>query len=433
MSGRRAGAQRGDVRSRASGVLEAVLRSKSPARGLLDAARVSLPSRDRRLLDELTLGALRWLRRLDRAIELAGRRPIRKIDREILAPLRIAAYQLLFLDRIPSYAAVDSAVGEVRRRSHRGAAGFANAILRRLAERREPDDWLGETLDSIDRLALETSYPTALVARWVDRFGESSARAALEAGNRRRPYQLLCVGDRSRVAEALASEGIETVPLDLAPFALEVVSGDPRAAEAFGSGLFYIQDLASQAAARVPPPRAGERILDVAAAPGGKSFSLLTAEPGVRLVAFDVSLARLLTLRANRRRLSLDIPLAVARAEEPAFAGRFDRVVADLPCSGTGTFARHPELKWRISDSELERLSADGLEILLAQADAVAPEGLLCALTCSVEAEENEEVVERFLERRPDFEIQPVDGADFWRLLPAEQHDGFTVHVLRRR
>jgi len=437
------------VRSRAASILERALRSKSPVGGLLESARASLGARDRRLLDQLVLGSLRWLRRLDVAIEQAAGRPIRKIDSELLPPLRVAVHQLLFLDRVPAYAAVDAAVADIKDRSHRGAAGFANAILRRVADRRDPSDWLADWLaagrdseDPLERLAIETSYPTFLVRRWVERFGEAEARSALEAGNRRRGFQLLCWGDRREIATELRADSVQTRELPLCPQGLEVTSGDPRVTEPFRQGRFYIQDQASQAAARVPYPVPGERVLDLAAAPGGKSFSLLAAEPSLQLVAADASLVRLLRMRANQRRLGLAGGLAVARAEALSFRADFDRIIADLPCSGTGTIARHPELKWRVSESELVRLSTQGLEVLLAVADAVRSGGRMCVVTCSVETEENEDVIASFLERRRDFHLEElalppqldpfVEAPGRFRLLPAEDRDGFTVHVLSR-
>jgi len=375
-------------------------------------------------------------------LEQAAGRPMASVDRDLHSPLRLAAYQLLFLDRVPSYAAVNAAVEAVKGRSHRGAVGFANAILRKIANRRDLAGWPVTVDDPIEALAIETSYPTFVVRRWVDRFGAPAARAALADGNRRPGFQLLCFGDRGELAAALGAEAVVVRPTPLAPLGLEVIAGDPRDTAPFRAGRLYIQDQASQAAALVPAPAAGEQVLDVAAAPGGKSFSLLAAEPRVRLVAADSSLVRLRRLRANQARLGIPFALAAARAEAPSFRDGFDRVIADLPCSGTGTFARHPELKWRVSESELARLSGQGLDMLRAAAGVVCAGGLLCAITCSLEREENEDVVHGLMAERPDFTLEALElpaamapfvaGPGLWRTLPAADHDGFTVHVLRR-
>jgi 16S rRNA (cytosine967-C5)-methyltransferase len=207
-----------------------------------------------------------------------------------------------------------------------------------------------------------------------------------------------------------------------------------------------VQDEASQAAALLPPPGRGERILDAAAAPGGKTFSLLAWEPTARPVLSDVSLARTALLRENLLRLHRPLPLAVADAGAPPFRGGFDRVVLDLPCTGTGTFRRHPELKWRISEGEIGRLTAQALRILAGGAPLVRPGGLLVAITCSLEEEENERVIARFLEGEGRREWAPfplaetlappfsagVTGPGSWRVLPGGDHDGFSVNVLEK-
>jgi 16S rRNA (cytosine967-C5)-methyltransferase len=220
--------------------------------------------------------------------------------------------------------------------------------------------------------------------------------------------------------------------------------GNPLASSAFARGAFYLQDEASQAAALLPPPRPGERILDAAAAPGGKSFALLASEPDIEIFAGDVSFGRSSILRANLRRLRLPLPMLVADAAEPPFTQAFDRVVLDLPCTGTGTLRRHPEIKWRISESEIGRLSRQALRMLEATSALVREGGLLAAITCSLEREENEEVVTRFLQAHPEFAPLPLEehlshelaehvtGPGGWRILAAGDHDGFSVNVLRK-
>ncbi|MFQ5351299.1 MAG: transcription antitermination factor NusB, partial [Thermoanaerobaculia bacterium] len=436
------------MRSVAAAVLDRCLAERLPLAGLLRLAAAPLAERDRALLRSLVLGTTRWLRRIDAVLEAASSRPPARIDPALMAPLRIAVYQLLFLDRVPAHAAVDEAVGEARRRSHRAAAGFVNAVLRKVARAPRLDHWPVAERDPLRHLAIDTSHPDSLVRRWHDRFGGAAARRLLAANNREKPLQLLAFRDRGgprRLARALAEEGVETRPAELSPLGLTVVAGDPLAGDAFDRGDLYLQDDASQAAALVPPPAAGETVLDAAAAPGGKSFALAAWEPGVRLTLADVSAPRLPPLRANLRRLDRLLPLLVADARRPASRARFDRVVVDLPCSGSGTLRRHPELKWRIGDDELERLSAQGLEMLAGVAAAVRPGGLLVAITCSLEEEENEHVVERFLARRGDFALEPVIAglppsmhagggeAGLWRVLTDGDHDGFSVHILRRR
>ena len=435
----------GSVRQRAAAALDRTLSSKTSAEVHLAAAAEGLGAADRRLLFELVLGSLRWLRRLDWTLGGAAGRSFGKVEPAVRAPLRIAAYQLLFLDRIPSYAAVDEAVTEVRRRGRKRAVGFANAVLRRLAGRRSLDDWPVSGACDVERLGIESSHPDFMVRRWLERFGAARTRELLAANNEPKPMHVLCMASPVAVAAELRAEGVETSRDVLSPVGLEVRAGDPLQTEAFKRGRIYIQDDASQASALVPPPRPGERILDVAASPGGKSFALAAAEPSVALAAADVSLSRLLTLRENRRRLDRQLRLLVADARRPALSSAFDRVICDLPCSGTGTIARHPELKWRLSPQGIDALASRGATVLHSASDLVCEGGILCMITCSLEPEENEGMVNRFLQSDSRFSLLALDGRVpqrmvsgvetryRWRVLTTSRHDGFTVHVLRRR
>ncbi len=440
----------GGARAAAARLVERALASRAPLERILEPEATRLAERDRARLRDLVLGALRWLARLDSVLAAASGRRLERIDSRLLAPLRIAAYELLFDPRVPDYAAVSEAVDEVRRRAGRRGAGFANGVLRKIAERRDPAAWPLPGGDAAARLACETSHPEFLVGRWLARFGSEATRALLAADNGPRPLGLLAFADRGgreALAERLAEEGIETRPSALAATGLLIVAGEPLRSRAFERGDLYVQDPASQAAAQIPPPRAAERILDAAAAPGGKSFALLAAEPRAWVVAADLAVERLGRLCANLARLGRALPVAISDAARPAFAPAFDRVVLDLPCSGTGTLRQHPELKWRLSPAEIGRLAEQSLALLSGVAPLVRPGGLLVASSCSLEPEENEEVVDRFLSEsagRHGFALLPLDGAlpetqavglfgpGRWRVPTTAEHDGFTVQVLRR-
>ncbi len=446
-AGRRVQTSQESVRVAATWVIERTLASLAPADTFLDGALERFDARDRGLLVELVMGTLRWLRRLDAVVEVASDRTLDRIDPVLLAPLRVAVYQILFLDRVPAHAAVNEAVDQAHRLTHKGGASFVNAVLRRIARAPHLVDWPVRERDPARRMAIELSHPDFLVERWLERFGRDLTLALLEANNRPKPVHLLAFrdrGGRELLAESLIDEGLEVEPSSLSPSGLVVRDGDPFASEAFRRGDLYVQDEASQAAALVPPPMPGERILDAAAAPGGKSFALVAAEPSVRPVLADLDPRRLATVRANLRRLGRALPVVGADVLLPPWSLRFDRVVLDLPCTGTGTLRKHPELKWRISAGEIGRLAAKALEMLVHAAPLVAPGGLLVAITCSLEAEENEEVVARFLGREPAFGAvdlrellsapsdRAIRGPGFWRIFPAGDHDGFSVHVLRR-
>ncbi|HEV2854044.1 MAG TPA: transcription antitermination factor NusB [Thermoanaerobaculia bacterium] len=436
-----------NVRAAAAWVLERTLQSLAPADSFLDSALPRFDERDQGLLRELVMGSLRWLRRIDHVIAAASNRSFQQIETALHATLRVATYQLLFLDRVPAHAAVHEAVEQAHQITHRGGASFVNGVLRRIARAPRLEDWPVEEADPVRRLGIEKSHPDFLVARWLERFGRERAFALLDANNQAKPMHLLAFrdrGGRELLAETLIDEGLEVEPASLSHLGLIVRRGNPFASAAFQRGDFYVQDEASQAAALIPPPRPGETVLDAAAAPGGKSFSLLAREPGVRVTASDVALPRVNVLRSNLRRLRRDLPLAVADAGAPPFAGPFDRVVLDLPCTGTGTLRRHPEIKWRISESEIGRLSSQALRLLDGAAPLVAPGGHLVAITCSLEKEENEDVTARFLATRSGFSLLPLEGLlenpvaasitgpGGWRILTGGDHDGFTVNVLAK-
>jgi 16S rRNA (cytosine967-C5)-methyltransferase len=438
----------GGARAAAVRALERTLDSLAPADHFLAREARGLDERDRKLAAELVYGALRWKLRLEYVVERASGRRISAIDPELRAVLSVGVLQLLFLDRVPAHAAVDEAVAEAKRRRGPGAGGFVNAVLRRIASAGGLGAWPVETASDDERLAIETSHPPELVRRWRARFGDEATRRALAADNSSRALHLLAFtdrGGRGALAAALAAEGIVTEPGQLAPGALIVRSGAPLASAAFARGDGYVQDEASQAAALVPRPRPGERILDAAAAPGGKGLAILAFEPSARVVFADAAPRRLPRLVANGRRLGRRLAIVAADGRRPPWRdGAFDRVVVDAPCSGTGTLRRHPELRWRFRASELERLARDAGALLVALAPAVVPGGLLVHVTCSVEAEENEQVLDRFVAANPAFEPLELDVADpwiasgrtapgRWRVLPGAGHDGFSVGVLRRR
>lgn len=437
-----------NVREAAAWVLERTLSSRAPASTYFESAKARCDQRDHGLLNELVRGTLTWMRRLDDVIAAASHRDFRSIERGLHAPLRLGAYQLLFLDRVPAHAVVNEAVEHARRATHRGGASFVNAVLRQLARRPTLDAWPVRHKDPRRRMAIELSHPDFLVERWWRRFGEDATRELLAANNRAKPMHLLTFrdrGGRELMAEELIDEQFEVTASEVSPLGLKVMGGSVLGSTAFARGELYVQDEVSQVAALIPPVRPGERVLDLAAAPGGKSFSMLAFEPTVRLVASDVSWSRLATMRENLRRLGRSMPLLIADGARPALReGTLDRVVVDLPCSGTGTLRKHPELKWRLSETEIGRLSDHASQILAGAARLVRPGGLLIAISCSIEPEENEDVVARFLERSGGFAPCPLEGRTvgslvegvvgigLWRLLPAADHDGFSVSVIRR-
>ncbi|MEJ2084399.1 MAG: transcription antitermination factor NusB [Acidobacteriota bacterium] len=439
---------RGSVRSCAAWAIDRTLDSRASADRYLGEVATHFDLVDRKLLYQLALGTLRWLRRLDHVIAKASSRSPGQIDPLLRAPLRLATYEMLFLDRVPTYASVNEAVEEATRRRQSRGGSFVNAVLRRISQRPQLTRWPVSERDVIRKLGIETSHPDFLVERWMRQFGEQETRRLLDVNNRPKPVHLLTFEDRGNgppAARDLLALKVSTRPSKLSPLGLIVEEGDPFSTAVFHRGDLYGQDEVSQSAALIPPPRLGERVLDLAAAPGGKTFSLLASEPSLVPFASELQLSRLLVLRANASRLGRKIPTVVADGARPPYRGGFDRVVVDLPCSGTGTLRKHPELKWRIDGKELYRLQTQGRRIVEGAAQLPRDGGLLVIITCSLEEEESVGVVESLVQKHKELELvnlqqeslgrssEFIVGRGFWRVLPAEDHDGATVHVLRRR
>ncbi len=438
---------RRNVRALACTVLEKSLSSLAPVDPILASFDHGLEERDRRLLHQMVYGVLRWLRRIDYILGEAASRRLDEIDRDLQYPLRIGVYQLVFLDRVPAHAAVSESVNLARKRTHRGGAGFVNAILRRVAAAPTLEDWPVKVEDAVTRIGIETSHPNSLIAGWIRQYGERQAELLAAANNCPKPMHLLSFADRGgrdSLSADLEKEGLISEVSSISPMGLIVRRGNPLETEAFRKGDFYIQDEASQFAALIPSPCDGETVFDAAASPGGKSLSLLATGVDARIVCADVGPARIGPLLANLQRLDREIPVVVMDVRQRAIGSAFKRVIVDLPCSGTGTLRKHPELKWRVSRQELERLSVESLALLDSAAELVEPGGILAAITCSLEDTENEAVAERFLKKHRAFspldlgEVLPppsqdyVQGPGLWRILTGGDHDGFTVQVFGR-
>ncbi len=427
-------------RKRAVDVLREVLRHGGEATPLLAARGAGLSPPDRDLLRELVLGVLRHRSALDAELASVCRAPIARLAPGLREILEVALYQLRHLDRVPGYAAVDEAVRQARTGGGERAAKLVNAVLRKLADRPRPVPAAGS---SVSELARDTSHPEFLVRRWVERFGRETACRILAADNVPSGLDLLANPrrtDRDALREALAREGTLSEPSPLSPLGLSIISGNPLGSPLLAEGHFTVQDVGAQALALLLPP--GDLLVDLAAAPGGKSFAALALGRAKRTVSLDRSPARLRRFAENARRLGM--PEARAAAADflapPLPAGRFDRVLLDAPCSGTGTLRKIPEIRYRVSPAGISKLARSQVEAVTAAAGLLAPGGYLLYATCSLEEEENERVVEEVLVARSDLEPAPidppqplrqfVDGARF-RLFPDARTDGFTAHLIR--
>jgi 16S rRNA (cytosine967-C5)-methyltransferase len=402
-------------RRAAFGALMAVETRAAFADELLHGGRLDkLDERDRALATELTLGVLRWRGALDSLVEQRTGKPAAALDPEVRTALRLGAYQLRYLDRAPAHAAVSESVELVKRGPRRSAAGLVNAVLRRLPER----------ATHADETAL--AYPAWLGDRWRARLGEAGARAAMAAGLER-PATWLRLDVRRDLDETvrmLADEGVETEPVEF-PWARRLVAGRPERTRAWAEGRVRIQDIGSQAVVPLLGLKPGMTFLDVCAAPGGKARQAIEMLGGARgVVAGDRSPARLETLR----RLGAETVDAVAfDAERPLpLARRFDRVLVDAPCSGTGTLGRNPDIKWRLQLADLADLAARQRRILANALDAAASGGSVVYSTCSLEPEENEHIVAAVLAERPGWRVE----ATLERNPGREPGDGFRAFRL---
>jgi 16S rRNA (cytosine967-C5)-methyltransferase len=415
-------------------VLRRVESGRAFAVDLLARPQVSaLREVDRKLATELVMGALRWRGELDFEIQRLSRKPLEYFDPEILTILRLGVYQIRFLERIPKSAVVNEAVELAKAVGKRSAAGLVNAVLRKcepptrrrtVREREEPD---AGVLASVRR-----SFPPWLLERWERNFGTKAANALTWASNTV-PHATIrvCDCDREEVKAQLAAEGISAEPGRYSSQSLTVRSGNVQSSRLLGEGRVVIQDEASQLVAALVAPKRGDRVLDLCAAPGIKTRQLADALGQGTLVACDLSVPRLRTMaRLVPGRIpaavSLDVVRLDARRGLP-FGCVFDRVLLDAPCSGTGTLARNPEIKWRTQPSDLLRLAAAQETMLRNVLAVLTPGGRLVYATCSLEPEENEQVVGTVLGEAEEFRLLTTAElvAEFPALAPLFDSHGY--------
>jgi 16S rRNA (cytosine967-C5)-methyltransferase len=400
------------ARAAAFDILLRVESESSYAPELLHSQTYSaLTTVDHSLATELVMGVLRWRSLLDSQISESSVQPLAKIDREVLTALRLAAYQLRWLNRIPARAAIHESVELVKRARKRSAAPFVNAVLRKLVTGFSPSvDSAPPAIrgDSADALAASSAHPLWLVERWIQAYG---LEATIRICQQNQSVPVTAVRLRHPDAETrLRDEEIELVPGAVLASARRVRSGDVTKTAAFRAGLCVIQDEASQLIAALVGH--GSRLLDCCAAPGGKTLAIADRNVDADIAAVELHPHRARLLR--RLMLAHPSPTAVAvstigvitaDAVDMPFAAGFDRVLADVPCSGTGTLSRNPEIKWRLTSRDLTDLQARQVAILRSAMAQVISGGRLVYSTCSLEREENEDVVERGLAESPEFRV----------------------------
>lgn len=402
------------ARRAAFNILRRVEEEGAYAAILLAASETEMRADDRALCYELVLGTLRWQLWLDTLIEHYAKRRAESLDAPVRRALRLGLYQLRFLSRIPASAIVNESVNLAYLSRLRSAASFINAVLRRAT--REPDyDPAANVSLPIEQLAIETSHPVWLLERWIDAFGHEEAAAFARANNDAPPVAFRVIeqrADRQEVLDELRAAGGVISRSQIAPEAWRIEGAGAILRRLAREGKIYLQDEASQLVAHVLEAQAGNRVLDVCAAPGSKTTHVATRTPGLSLlVAGDVHEHRLRTVLEAAARQEIKTLRAVVHDAEtslPFAENSFDRVLVDAPCTGTGTLRRNPEIRWRITNRDIFDLSTRQQRILGQSAAMVKRGGRLVYSTCSVEREENEEVVARFLDENADFKQVPL-------------------------
>ena len=376
------------------------------ASDLLQDRRVSeLSERDRGLATEIVMGVLRWRGEIDdRLQQLSGKGP-GSLDREVVTALRLGIYQIAFLEKIPQSAAVNESVELTKLARKRSAAGLVNAVLRKCGPGGSRQKMGAAPLHDAELLAsVRRSVPSWLLKRWETNFGMDAANRLAWAGTQVPSTTLRicsCTPEPHEVIRRFEEKGSKVRRGRYASQALVAEAGEgvvSRLAEEMG---LAIQDEASQLVAELVDVRPGARVLDLCAAPGMKTSRLADAIGDGLLVACDASPWRLRTLRKLLPRLTAKATavriVRLDATQELPFRREFDRILVDAPCSGTGTLGRNPEIKWRLTAEDLERLPVIQAGILANALTRLAPGGLLVYATCSLEPEENEMVVESVL------------------------------------
>ncbi len=436
------------ARAAAFTILLRVERESAYAVELLHSALLDvLSSEDRNLTMEIVMGVLRWRSALDTTFAGFLPRAVNKLDLEVLTALRMGTYQMAFLTRIPIHAVVNETVELVNQARKRSASGMVNAVMRKLKPTPNLDPY-ASNLTGLGYLTAGLAHPEWLAKRWMENFGYGRADLICSY-DQNIPATALRLS-RSEDEEELVRSGIQLTPGALMQNARRVKAGDVTGTEFLRSGKVAIQDEGSQLVAALVG--SGKRILDCCAAPGGKTAALAAALPEAEIVAAELHPHRARLLRQMAPQANVQV--VIADALQLPYGADFDRVLADVPCSGSGTLARNPEIKWRLTLEDIHDLQSRQIAILAAAMKHVSPGGRLIYSTCSLEPEENEHVVDACL-RNNEFKVMPVksellrlqesgvlvwknlDGlvsGDFLRTIPGAQPcDGFFAAILERQ
>jgi 16S rRNA (cytosine967-C5)-methyltransferase len=393
------------ARSAAFQVLLGVERGSGHSDELLHQPDVEkLSSQDRNLAMNLVMGTLRWQIALDARIAALLTKPNAQLDPSVRIALRLGAFQILHLDRVPVYAAIGESVELAKSAGNKFAAGMVNAVLRKIATQTKKEP---ATVTNVDDLAQGYAHPRWLVERWERNFGLQSTKSICEYDQQPAPVFVRLLTPNAE--QQLQEEGVGLAPGNFLVNVRSVVSGDIYSTNALRKGLVRIQDEGSQLVAELAGH--GQRILDACAAPGGKTTILAERNPDASIVASDVSKKRLNEMERllHRDPHSSQIEYKTADAANQRWKPEFDLILCDVPCSGTGTIARNPEIRHRVKEADLKRQSDRQVAILSATMQGIKPGGRLLYSTCSLEPEENEAVIHKCLQQHDGFELMQIE------------------------
>jgi len=413
------------VRGLAVKILNRVERTDAYLERLLDneMRNSELSGPDKALLYEIVHGVVRWMGRLDWILNGFYKGQFSKAIPNLKNGLRVALYQILFLDKIPDYAAVNEAVEFVKKLQGQKPADLTNAILRNIIKSKNAIRYPDSNEDLVGYLSAYYSHPSWMVKRYLARFGSENTEKLLNANNEK-PYLTLKVNllkvNPEEFKSKLNSVNLKFLPGKYLPefFKLQNLT-NITAWEFYGTGYFNVQDESAGLACRLLDVKPGQRVLDLFAAPGGKTAYIAGLMQGHgEIVAVDRFESRLNILRQNIKRLGIECVKTIEADAMEFKENEFDRVIADVPCSGTGTLSKKPDIKWKRDLLDIQKLAVMQYNYLRKASELVKKDGILIYSTCSIEPEENFEVVKKFLENNPGFKL--LNAAE---VLPAELTD----------
>ncbi|WP_153731238.1 16S rRNA (cytosine(967)-C(5))-methyltransferase RsmB [Sporosarcina obsidiansis] len=435
---------RGNVRDAALSILMDIENEQAFSNLLLHKTieLYDLPQKDRALLTELTYGTLQQQMTLDYYLAPFIRGKLQPWVRQLL---RMSVYQIIYLSKIPPHAVVNEAVKIANKRGHKGVSSMVNGILRSILREGVPS--LDEIGDPITRLSIETSHPEWLIRRWIEQYGMEEA-TAIAVVNNLPPITTARINstktNRGEVIGLLKKEDVQATPGNMTAQSIQVQSGNLASTEAYKQGLLTVQDESSMLPALALEVEPGMKVLDMCAAPGGKTTQIAEClKDDGEVQAHDLHPHKLRLIEQNAQRLGLTSiqtnsgdSRELLKTYEPQ---SFDRVLVDAPCSGLGVIRRKPEIKYKKTISDIENLSVIQKDLLRVASQLVKKGGRIVYSTCTIDKTENEAVIEWFLQENPDFELAPLQLIDqtndnkYLQILPHQyESDGFFVAALQR-